>query len=115
MMRNALRSGISVTEFWQLTPRETWAAIDAAVWREQQQEEHDMAMAWLMAKLSRAKKIPSLKSLLSKGQAPRPLRGAEKTERRAQFKKLAAPDKVAAINAHAQKLHAAGKIKDPAK
>jgi hypothetical protein len=104
-----------VAEFWDQTPQETWAAIDAAVWREQQQQEHDMAMAWLMARLSRAKKIPSLKNLLSRGQASRPLRGAEKIERRDQFKRLATADKLAAINAHAQKLHAAGKIKAPAK
>jgi len=93
-----------VADFWEMTPRETFAAIDAAVWRDEQQQRQAITAAWLMAKLSRAKRVPSLSSVLSQGRPAKPLRGRELVERRKEFKQLASPANVALINAHMSKL-----------
>lgn len=83
-MKIALRSGLGVMEFWDLTPRETFAAIEAAIWRDEQDQKRVVALARSIAVLSRAKRIPSLKQLLSRGPA-KPLRGAELERRREEF------------------------------
>lgn len=64
-----------------MTPRETFMAIDAAVWREEQQQKREIALAWRTAMLSRAKRIPSLKMLLATKPA-KPLEGEELARRR---------------------------------
>jgi hypothetical protein len=84
-----LHAGIKVLEFWDLTPRETFMAIDASLWREEIQQKRDLTLAWQTAALTRAKRLPSLKQLLNTKPA-RPLHGAELEKRRQEFKEMTA-------------------------
>jgi hypothetical protein len=83
-----LRSGIGVREFWELTPRETLLAIEAAIWRDERQQEQDIALAWRTAALTRTKKLPTLRSLLASSKPPKKLSGTELEKRRDEFKKM---------------------------
>jgi hypothetical protein len=80
----ALRAGIGILEFWDQTPRETYMTIDASIWREEIRQKRDLTMAWQIAALSRAKRMPSLKQLLNTKPA-RPLVGEELEKRRKEF------------------------------
>lgn len=62
-------------------------AIEAAIWRDQQRQKQDTALAWRVAAYTRAKRLPSLKQLLSTGPA-KPLRGAELEKRRQEFQDM---------------------------
>lgn len=73
--------------FWDQTPRETCLAIEAAMWRDERRQRQDVALAWRTAALLRAKRLPSLKHLLSSGPA-RPLAGEELTRRRREFREM---------------------------
>jgi len=83
----ALRAGISVLEFWDLTPWETFMMIDASIWREEIQQKRDLVLAWQTAALTRAKRMPSLKQLLNTKPA-RPLVGQELEKRRKEFRDM---------------------------
>jgi len=89
LLKQALRCGIRVAEFWEMTPRETYMAIEAAIWRDEQRQKHDVVLAWRTAALMRAKRMPSLKQLLNTKPA-RPLRGKELEKRRQEFKEMTA-------------------------
>jgi len=80
---------VTVSEFWELTPRETFAVIDAALWREERQQRRDVALAWHVAALSRTKRLPSLKQLLNTKPA-KPLKGKELERRRKEFREATA-------------------------
>ena len=84
-----MRAGIGVLEFWDLTPRETFMAIEASIWREEVRQKWDITVAWQTASLSRAKRMPSLKQLLNTKPA-RPLHGAELEKRRQEFREMTA-------------------------
>lgn len=86
-----------------MNPLETVEAIDAASWRDQKKQRLYLKLAWEIAMLSRQKRIPPLRSLLS-AQPSRKLRGKELREKRADFKAMASPKNIALINAAAQKL-----------
>ncbi len=60
----ALRAGVSVVEFWALTPRETLETLEATVWRAEQRAAGDLSQAWHTAVLTRVKRMPTLKRLL---------------------------------------------------
>jgi hypothetical protein len=70
-----------VAEFWALTPRETYAAIDAWKWGQDLAHRRDAWLAWHTAALSRAKRMPTLSRLIEPAEA-KPLRGEELEERR---------------------------------
>jgi hypothetical protein len=76
-----------MAEFWEMTPRETFAVIDAMVWREQQQRRQGVIRAWLTARLTRAKRIPTLGQLLNQKPAKR-LSGAALVKRRQEFENM---------------------------
>jgi len=57
----AVSAGISSIEFWELTPYLKRLAIEGT-------HDRDVAISWLTASLGRAKKIPKLKTMLSKKQ-----------------------------------------------
>ncbi len=78
---------MSVEAFWALTPRETAAVFDAAVWRQERERERDIRLAWLTAALCRTKRMPSLKSLLNPGET-KVLSPDEKARRRAEHEEL---------------------------
>lgn len=84
LLQQALRAGIGVQEFWDLTPVETYMAIEASIWREQQRQKQSIAQAWYSAALQRAKRLPPLKQLLQAGPAKR-LVGAELRARRDEY------------------------------
>lgn len=79
--------GIGVLEFWDLTPAETYAAIEGAIKREELRQRKDLALAWRIAAFTRAKKLPPLKKVLNTAPA-KPLRGAERDRRRREFAEM---------------------------
>lgn len=84
LLRYALQAGLGVLEFWDLTPAETYAAIEAAIWRETQSQRRELANAWRTAAFSRAKKLPPLNQVLNTGPT-KPLKGKERERRRKEF------------------------------
>lgn len=88
---------MSVTEFWDLTPAETLAAIDAAVWRAEQAQQRDVALAWYVAGLQRTKRLPKLQSLLVGLTRAKPLTGEELARRRQEFERARANVDVAKL------------------
>lgn len=84
-----MQAGISLLEFWELTPRETYQTIEAYVWRDRQNQKKQIAQAWRIAALTRARKLPNLKTVLASGPA-RPLVGRERVQRREEFQEMTA-------------------------
>lgn len=66
MLKTALYIGIDYSLFWQLTPYEYGIYLKNYNEKSQIEEENNISMAWLTAKLLRAEKIPALESLLPK-------------------------------------------------
>ncbi len=64
LLVDALRAGIGIEEFWRLTPVETVMSIEAAVWRANHEQRARAWLAWHVAALSRARKLPPLRRLL---------------------------------------------------
>jgi len=64
LLADVLRIGLSVSEFWSLTPRETALVFEAATWRYEREHHQRAWLAWHMAALSRAKRLPSLKRFM---------------------------------------------------
>lgn len=58
--RSAVEGGVSPVEFWNLTPYLTWQATAAL-------RDRAVTQIWMAAALTRAKKLPELAKLLSKG------------------------------------------------
>jgi len=80
-----------------MTPRETFATIDAANWRADVQRHRDIWFAWHIAALSRAKRMPPLQRLLGGGQA-KALAGKALEKRRREHQKIRASINVDLIN-----------------
>jgi hypothetical protein len=79
---------VPVLAFWDLTPRETYMTIEAAVWRDERQQRQIIAQAWGTAALTRAKRLPGLRQLLAgPGKA---LKGRELEKREQEFEELSA-------------------------
>lgn len=76
MLRDALRAGVGVEEFWRLTPRELAAVFESDAERRKDTREHDLWLAWHIVALGRARQMPSLRRLLGQDEA-RPVTGAE--------------------------------------
>lgn len=76
-----MRAGIRVSEFWAQTPSETNAAIDAWLWNRDREHRRDGWLAWHVAALSRAKRMPALPRFLGSADA-KPLEGEELEARR---------------------------------
>lgn len=87
-MKQALRCGIGVLEFWELTPREVYMAIEAAQWRDERRQKQDIALAWRTAALTRVKRMPSLRSLLTSDKPAKKLQGEELRRRREEFRQM---------------------------
>ena len=78
---------MSVAEFWALTPRETFMVLEAAARRFEREHRRDAWIAWHVAALSRAKKLPPLQRLMPARPA-RTLHGAELAKRKAEMDEL---------------------------
>jgi hypothetical protein len=89
MLREALAIGLSVDAFWSLTPREMRLHFEAAAIRAEREYQRDAWLAWHIAALSRAKRMPTLKKLLQTDKA-KPLRGEELDRRQAEHAELIA-------------------------
>jgi hypothetical protein len=98
LLTDALRAGLSVQEFWALTPRETWMTLEARAWRLQRESERTGELirlaqkmlgwlAWHVAALQRSKRLPALQRLLGGGQTVE-LTPDEAAERKAEFEEL---------------------------
>lgn len=87
LLAEALKCGIPVAAFWEMTPRETLETIKAAVWRNDQEHRARVSLAWHTAMLTRAKRMPRLARLLGTDKAQR-LEGAELEKRRAEFARM---------------------------
>ena len=89
LLVEALRCGMTVSQFWDLTPRETLHAIEAEVWRLERVQRGRLWLAWHVAAFARAKKLPSLQRLLAPADA-KPLEGEALDTRREEFAQMTA-------------------------
>ena len=87
LLRDALKAGLSVAEFWALTPRETAQVLRSATWRWQHEYDRDTRLAWHMAALQRSKRLPPLRTLLSTFKTHK-LKGEELAKRKAEHEEL---------------------------
>jgi len=76
-----------VAAFWEMTLRETALAIDAEVWRLEQERRGRAWLAWHTAALSRTRRLPPLGRLIKMPEAKR-LDGDELEKRRAEFEAM---------------------------
>ena len=97
LLEQSLKCGIGVAEFWALTPRETYMVLEAANWRLEREHRRDAWLAWHIAALSRAKRLPALQRLISPGKA-RALKGEELERRRAEHREIVQKIDVDRIN-----------------
>lgn len=88
MLKRALRAGVNLLEFWEMTPRETAQVIEAAWWRWDRERERLAWQSWQIAALSRAKRLPPLSQVVHGG--TRKLSKAEAAQRRAMHQAAAA-------------------------
>jgi len=65
LLVEALKLGVTVGEFWDMTPRETFMALNASVWRIEQEMARSLVLAWNIAALERTKRLPPLSKLLA--------------------------------------------------
>jgi len=77
-----------VREFWDMTTAETLAALEAAAKRTELEQQRLAWLAWHIAALQRAKRIPDLNRLL-RGHKTVQLKGAELEKRRREHAELA--------------------------
>lgn len=87
LLADAAKVGISPLSFWDMTPRETVVAFDAAAWRAEKEQRRTLSLAWHVAALQRVKRLPSLAQLLRPRQ---PAREVPIEERRREFVELKA-------------------------
>lgn len=97
LLESALKCGVGVLEFWSLTPRETYAVIEASSCRLEREHRRDAWLAWHIAALSRAKRLPPLQRLIAPGKA-RALKGEELERRRAEHREIVQKIDVRKIN-----------------
>jgi hypothetical protein len=89
-----------VAEFWELTLPETYLAIKAYHSNQKDRREEMLTAAWLTAALTRTKRLPRLKNLITQSRGAKRLRGDELQKRRAEFEEMTAKWK--ATNEHRQ-------------
>ena len=85
----SVRIGISPELFWDMTLRENLLLFDGFLYRQQLSTEQRVSSAWLMANWSRAKRMPSLKSILSKLKKRKPKTKDEIKKAKEDFQRMA--------------------------
>ena len=70
-----------------MTPCETYATIEAVSWQLEREHRRDAWLAWHIAALSRAKRMPPLQRLIGAGKA-QALEGEELERRRAEHREI---------------------------
>ena len=83
---------MTVSEFWNLPPRETFAALDAAAWRIKREDKQMASLAWHTATLTRARRLPTLAQMLARVESAwrRTREDVPIEERQAEFEELRA-------------------------
>ena len=83
---------MTVAEFWDLTPREMFAALDAAAWRIKREDKQMASLAWHTATLTRARRLPTLAQILARVESAwqRTRKDVPIEERREEFAELSA-------------------------
>ena len=82
-----MKCGITIEQYWEMTPKEVYQVIRAVSWR-MAEDQKDLAwLAWHFAALSRAKRLPPLSALLSSNKTKK-LHGDELEKRRKEFADL---------------------------
>lgn len=61
-----MRCEISPDHFWESNLRETFQEIDGFLFRQELLQEQQVTSAWLMANWQRAKRMPNLRTIISK-------------------------------------------------
>lgn len=84
LMRLSVRFGLTPSEFWDLTPAETMLLIEE---RSEEARTTVIQTAWLTARLSRTKRVPTLSRLLASRRA-RQVSEQELRDRREEFERL---------------------------
>lgn len=74
-------------EFWALTPREVYQVVQAAQWRAERAHRRDGWLAWHVAALTRARRLPELQQMFMSREA-RPLHGEELERRRREHEEM---------------------------
>jgi len=82
------RIGITPDQFWDMTLRENLLLFDGFLFRQQLSTEQRVSSAWLMANWSRAKRMPSLKSILSKIKKRKPRTKTEVQKAKEDFQEM---------------------------
>lgn len=65
-MKLATQIGLSILEFWELTPFEFELYVNSYTEKNKQDQEDKLVMTWLGAYWQRVEKMPSLKKVLGK-------------------------------------------------
>lgn len=86
LLADALRLGVTVADFWAMTPAETLAVLDAGIWREELADRRIGWLAWHTAALQRAKRLPPLSRLVRKSK--KRVSQAELARRRAEHAEM---------------------------
>lgn len=86
-LEEALKAGVRVQEFWDLTPAEATMAIEAAIWQAEQEHRMRAWAVWHVAALSRVKKLPALSRLIQSPEA-KPLSEEAAVDRRSEFEEM---------------------------
>lgn len=66
MMSACFAAGIPISEFWDLTRRETYAALAGDAIRRRRDRQTAMWAAWHGAAFERSKRLPNIAALLAK-------------------------------------------------
>jgi len=77
-----LKAEIDPDKFWDSTPKEIFALMEAFRWKSQQNYNLAMSTAWHTAALMRQKRMPPLKRLLHSGSSPRRIQSTDEQMRR---------------------------------
>ena len=89
LLAEALKAGVPVLVFWDMTPRETAKTIEAANWCMDQDQRARAWLAWHVAALSRVKRLPPLSRLVNPPEAKR-LEPDQAEARRQEFAEMKA-------------------------
>ena len=76
-MAEAHAAGLAVSEFWNSTYREVYAAIAGDAVRRRRDRQAIMFGAWHGAAFERSKRMPNLRAVLAKMEPPRELSARE--------------------------------------
>ena len=83
---------MTVSAFWDMTPRETRMVVGAdrqtRRYEAQYEQDRDLRLAWYAAALARRKRMPSLKALLDEGKPAQTLSEEEMAERKREHHEL---------------------------